>query len=229
VSDATAPQRQATEAAQQQARARRSYDRMSRVYGMLSDSSEKRFVKDAIEELLRPEEGEVVLEPGFGTGQALMALAVGVGESGRVAGIDISEGMLDHARRRLEHHGLAERVHLRLGSATELPYRDSTFDAVFMSFTLELFADDQIPTVLAECVRVLKPTGRLCVACMSDHGGSAAMEKLYEWSHEHFPSFVDCRPIDAAGALETAGYTVVTERPLTMWGLAVDLVLATPG
>jgi demethylmenaquinone methyltransferase/2-methoxy-6-polyprenyl-1,4-benzoquinol methylase len=216
------------EEAQQQARARRSYDRLSHVYSMLSDSSEKRFVRDAIEGLLRPEEGEAILEPGFGTGQALLALATGVGETGRVEGIDISHGMLDQARHRLEHHGLAGRVHLQVGSATELPYDDGTFDAVFMSFTLELFADDQMPVVLAECARVLKPTGRICVACMSDHGGNAAMEKLYEWSHEHFPSFVDCRPIDAPGSLEAAGYAVTTVRPLAMWGLAVDLVLATP-
>jgi demethylmenaquinone methyltransferase/2-methoxy-6-polyprenyl-1,4-benzoquinol methylase len=235
MSDTSAPQDGVDERdrvgdeAQQQARARRSYDRLSHVYGMLSDSSEKRFVKDAIEELLRPEEGEVILEPGFGTGQALLALATGVGETGRVEGIDISDGMVAQARHRLEHHGLTDRIHLQVGSATDMPYAPATFDAVFMSFTLELFPDDQIPVVLAECARVLKPTGRMCVACMSGHGGNAAMEKLYEWSHEHFPSFVDCRPIDAPGALEAAGYAVTTVRPLTMWGLAVDLVLATPG
>lgn len=217
-----------TGAEHQQERARHSYDRLSRVYGLLSDSSEKRFVKDAIEGLLRPEEGEVILEPGFGTGQALLALAVAVGERGHVDGIDISAGMLEQARRRLDRHGLADRVGLHLGSATEMPFADDTYDAVFMSFTLELFGDDEMPAVLAESGRVMKSGGRLCVACMSTRGGDAVMERLYGWSHEHFPSFVDCRPIDAPAALAAAGFSVSEVRPLSMWGLAVDLVLATP-
>lgn len=228
MSDTSTPEGRTSQEEAQQVQARRSYDRLSRVYGMLSDSSEKRFVKEAIEDLLEPREGEVVLEPGFGSGQALVALAELVGDDGHVCGIDISDGMVERTRRRLEHQGLDGRAEVRRGSATDMPYEEGFFDAVFMSFTLELFPDDQIPVVLAECARVLKPTGRLCVACMSSHGGNAAMEKLYEWSHEHFPSFVDCRPIDAEGAIAGAGFEVVTSKQLSMWGLAVELVLASP-
>lgn len=213
---------------EQQAVARGSYNKMSRVYAMLSDSSEKRFVAEAIEGLLRPAEGEVVLEPGFGTGQALVALAEMVGETGSVCGIDISDGMVEHARKRMAEAGLGSRTHLVRGTATDMPWPDGNFDAAFMSFTLELFPDDQMPVVLAEVARVLRPEGRLCVACMSSHGGVKAMEELYEWSHEHFPSFVDCRPIDAQAALVAAGYDVTASRRLSMWGLSVDLLLATP-
>ena len=149
------------------------------------------------------------------------------GEHGKVFGIDISDGMVERREKLLRKHGLADRVDLRRGSATEMPYPDSAFDAVFMSFTLELFSDDEIPAVLAECARVLKPTGRLCVACMSSHGGVAPMEKLYRWSHDHFPNAVDCRPIDAEATLQEAGFTVTQTKQLSMWGLAVDLVLAT--
>ena len=149
------------------------------------------------------------------------------GAHGKVFGIDISDGMVERREKLLRKHGLADRVDLRRGSATEMPYPDSAFDAVFMSFTLELFSDDEIPAVLAECARVLKPTGRLCVACMSSHGGVAPMEKLYRWSHDHFPNAVDCRPIDAEATLQEAGFTVTQTKQLSMWGLAVDLVLAT--
>ena len=212
----------------QQDAARDGYNRMSRVYGALSDSSEKRFVREAIDGLLAPAEGEVILEPGFGTGQALVSLAHLVGPEGRVCGIDISDGMLEHTSARVEDAGLTDRVELVRGSATAMPWPDDHFDAAFMSFTLELFSDEDIPVVLAEVARVLRPGGRLCVACMSSHGGMKAMEELYEWSHRHFPSFVDCRPIDGSAALGRAGFTITDSRRLSMWGLAVELLLASP-
>ncbi len=218
----------AREDAAQQETARQGYNRLSRVYALLSDSSEKRFVREAVEEMLRPAPGESILEPGFGTGQVLVALAEVVGPTGSVAGVDISDGMVEQAGKRLRDHGLADRVELHRASATDLPFADESFDAVFMSFTLELFPDEQIPTVLAECARVLRPTGRLCVAAMSNNGGSIAMEKLYGWSHRHFPTFVDCRPIPVRQVIEAARYSVVEQRSLSMWGLAVELVLAKP-
>ncbi len=210
----------------QEATARRSYNAMSRVYGLLSDSSEKRFVRTAIEELLRPSAGEHILEPGFGAGQVLVALAELVGEDGHIDGIDISDGMVAQARKRVARAGLEQRVSIRQGSVTALPYKARSFDAVFMSFTLELFSDELIPAVLAQIRRVLKPTGRLCVACMSAESGNATMEKLYRWSHRRFPHFVDCRPIAAATWLTRTGFEITQRRTLDMWGLGVDLLLA---
>lgn len=206
--------------------ARDAYNRLSRVYGWLSQSSERRFVEQAIEGLLQPQAGEVVLEPGFGAGQVLLALAEAVGPTGRVAGLDIADGMVEQARRRLARHGLADRVDLQRGDIRRAPYPNAAFDAVFMSFTLELFGDRDQPLVLGEVRRVLKPGGRLCVACMSNQGGVPAMERLYGWAHDRFPTFVDCRPIDAAALLPGAGLTLDEVRHLSMWGLAVDLVLA---
>lgn len=212
----------------QQQTARASYDRMSKVYAWLSDDSEKRFVDLAIDGLLKPQPGEAVLEPGFGTGQVLAALAQAVGPDGKAFGIDISDGMLHQASKLLAEHGLEQQSVLQVASATDMPFAENTFDAVFMSFTLELFPDDQIPLVLAECARVLKPTGRLCVAAMSDKGGNAAMEALYRWSHAHFPKFVDCRPISVRPTITKAGFTIEDGRAESMWGLAVDIVLARP-
>lgn len=212
----------------QQEKSRTTYNRMSRVYGWLSDASEREFVEQAVAGLLRPQPGDWILEPGFGTGQVLLALAEAVGPEGHVAGIDISDGMLKRAQERLEKHALAQRADVRRGSATDLPWDAATFDGVFMSFTLELFPDDQIPAVLTEVHRVLKGSGRLCVACMSDQGPDNTMEHLYRWSHRHFPNAVDCRPIDAPRRLRDAGFTVTATRRLSMWGLAVDLVLAEP-
>lgn len=206
--------------------ARRSYNKMSKVYGVLSAGSEKRFVEVAVRQMLKPEEGERILEPGFGTGQVLAALARAVGPSGRVYGIDISDGMVGATSKRLERKGLSGRAELLRGDACEMPYQDGCFDAVFMSFTLELFADEDIPVVLGECRRVLKEEGRLCVASMSDQGKDGLMTRLYLWSHRRFPHFVDCRPIHVRKAVEEAGFGVMDYRIMSMWGLPVEMILA---
>jgi ubiquinone/menaquinone biosynthesis C-methylase UbiE len=204
---------------------RRSYNRMSRFYGLLSADSEKKFVEVAVDRYLKPRAGERILEPGFGTGQVLVALADRVGEDGKVYGIDISDGMVGEARKRLKREGLTGRVELTQGDAADLPYGDGCFDGVFMSFTLELFDTPEIPVVLGECMRVLKDGGRLCVASMSDRGKQGTMMKLYIWSHRRFPSFVDCRPIFARSFVEGAGFEVEGYEVMSMWGLPVEIIL----
>jgi len=209
--------------------ARQSYNSMSRFYSLLSNGSEKKFVKTAIEGFLKPRAGERVLEPGFGSGQVLVALARAVGEEGKAYGIDISDGMVEVTRKRLAREGLEGRVELTRGDAAALPYEDGFFDAVFMSFTLELFDAPEIPVVLRECRRVLKDGGRICVASMSDRGKHGTMMKLYVWSHKKFPNFIDCRPIHARAFVEEAGFEVTGYEIMSMWGLPVEIVLGRKG
>jgi ubiquinone/menaquinone biosynthesis C-methylase UbiE len=98
------------------AEAKAAYDKMSRWYDVLASSSEQPSVRLGLEKLAAAE-GEVILEIGFGTGHALVALAEAVGDSGMVYGIDISEGMRSMAQEKLKRAGLAERVVLKLGDA----------------------------------------------------------------------------------------------------------------
>jgi len=92
--------------------------------------------------------GKEVLEVGCGTGLILNRIAK---TARRAVGIDLSPGMLEHARRRgLEVHE---------ASATELPFDDNTFD-VAVSFKV-LAHVENIGKAMAEMARVVRPGGRI--------------------------------------------------------------------
>ena len=192
------------------------YDKISKVYDLLSEHTEGP-VREAGLRMLAPQPGETVLEIGFGTGHALVWLARAVGPSGKVHGIDLSDGMMAVTESLLRHEGVADRVALRTGDATELPYAADSMDAVFMSFTLELFGTAEIPVVLAQCKRVLKTGGRIVVVSMSKEGEHGLVYEAYEWTHRHFPNFVDCRPIFVSQVLAGAGFQVTEKQNLQIW------------
>jgi demethylmenaquinone methyltransferase/2-methoxy-6-polyprenyl-1,4-benzoquinol methylase len=206
--------------------ARASYNRMSGWYDLLSGSSEKRLIAAGLQQL-GVQAGERVLEIGVGTGHVLVDLANLAGPTGRVAGLDIAEGMLAVARRRLSRAGLAGRADLGLGDAARLPFKSAGMDAIWTSFTLELFDTPEIPIVLQECRRVLRPGGRLGIVAMSRTGHAGRMVKLYEWLHDRLPRTVDCRPIYVEEVVGRAGFHLVASRVASMWGLPVEIVLAT--
>lgn len=207
--------------------ARASYNRLSRWYDVIAGSTEQKY-RDWGLEKLSAQPGERILEIGFGTGHCLVSLARAVETEGRVIGLDISDGMLAIAKDRLEQEGLQDRVDLHLGDAASLDFIPAdSLDGVFMSFTLELFDNPEIPRVLQECHRILKPGGRLAVVSMTKTEPPGLPVRIYEWFHEHMPNYADCRPIFARQALEANGFKIQDVSISSMWGLPVEIVLGT--
>ncbi len=117
-------------------------------------------------------------------------------------------------------------VQLICGDAENLPLPSDSVDGIFMSFTLELFDTPDIPTVLRECMRVLKVGGRLAIVGLSKET-QGGLVRAFEWTHRHFPNLVNCRPIFVRRALEEAGYLVHETLRKRMW-VPVEIVLAQP-
>ena len=208
--------------------ARANYNRLSKWYDLLAGKSERACSAIGAQKLAVAH-GERVLEIGFGTGNNLVEIARCAGDAGYVYGIDISDGMLEQCQTRVAAAGLANRVELHRGDATQLPWADESLDAVFLSFTLELFDTPELARVIEQCHAVLKPDGRMCVVAMARQMPPGLMMRLYRWAHTRFPVLVDCRPIDAPKLILAAGFEIRELTRLSLWGLPVDVVLARRG
>ena len=109
--------------------------------------------------------GRDVLEVGSGAGQCSRWVRA---QGGRSFGLDLSIRQLQHSRRIDDDSGVS--VPSVLGTATDLPFADDSFDVVFSSFGALQFVAD-IDVAVAEAARVLRPGGRFA---FSIHGRSEA-------------------------------------------------------
>lgn len=200
------------------------YDHLSPWYDMLSGPWEKTARQDALR-MLAPQQGEILLEIGTGTGHGLAYLAQAVSTSGQVYGLDLSTGMLAKAGDRLRAIKNIS-VSLVAGDAVCLPFRLATFDAIFASFVIELFDEEEIPKLLKSCRETLQPNGRLCAVSLTKSGRSLFLRRLYEWAQCRFPKLIDCRPIFLAHALEDAGFEIQEISHRYPLDLPVEIVLA---
>jgi demethylmenaquinone methyltransferase/2-methoxy-6-polyprenyl-1,4-benzoquinol methylase len=214
--------------------ARASYDRLSGWYDWIAAGPSEEACLGLGLRLLGVRPGERALEIGFGTGRGIVRLARAAGPSGKVCGVDVSDGMVEATRRRLEKESsepssetqMAPVELHRCDAASDLPFEAESFDAVLMTFTLELFDTPEIPLVLERCKDLLKPgAGRIAVVSLAKDPGSRA-GRLYEWLHDRLPAVADCRPIYPQVHLAEAGFEVVEAARASVWGLPVEAVLA---
>jgi SAM-dependent methyltransferase len=106
-------------------------------------------------------DGETVLDLGSGAGADVLISARRVGAAGKAIGIDMTDEMLDLARRNAADAGV-QNVEFRKGYLEDLPVADDSVDVVISNCVINLSADKS--KVLTEAARVLRPGGRLAVS-----------------------------------------------------------------
>ena len=140
---------------------------------------------------LRP--GEVVLDLGSGGGIDVLLSASRVGPTGFAYGLDMTDEMLELARRNAADAG-ATNVEFRKGRIESIPLGDASVDVVISNCVVNLSTDKA--AVLAEVARVLRPGGRVGISDV------VADDALSPGERAERGSFVGC----IAGALSFAEY-----------------------
>ncbi|MGA1790749.1 MAG: DUF5714 domain-containing protein [bacterium] len=110
-------------------------------------------------------EGEVLVDLGSGTGIECFIAARMVGPQGMVYGIDMSDIMLDMAKRSAEkvarNLGFSN-VEFRRGYLEDIPLKENSVDVVISNCVINLSPDKR--RTFCEIMRILKPGGRICIS-----------------------------------------------------------------
>lgn len=128
-----------------------------------------------------------ILDVATGTGDVAFRLYERFGPYAEITGIDLSNGMLDIARKKLAGMPDEERRHITFAKADclHLPYSDGSFDAVTVAYGVRNF--DRLAAGYAEILRVLRPGGILCVIELCEPASPLLRSGYRLYSHRLIP------------------------------------------
>ena len=153
-------------------------------------------------------EGETVLDLGSGGGLDVLVSAQRVGPSGRAYGLDMTDEMLELARRNRDQAGVENAEFLR-GTIESIPLADNSVDVIISNCVINLSADKA--QVLREAARVLRPGGRFAVTdVIADPDMDAETRRdMQQWTGCIAGALTEA---DFRRELDTAGFTEVEIR-----------------
>ena len=133
-------------------------------------------------ERLAARPGERVLDLGTGPGEPAMTLAAQVGSRGHVTGVDLSEKMIEIARKVANSRRLRN-VDFQVMDCSSLTLADASFHAATCCFGFQIFTDPE--KAARETYRVLKPGGRVSVCVWSTGDKVPFLHAIIEPMLEH--------------------------------------------
>ena len=136
------------------------YDRLNHLMSLGIDRSWRRTAL----KWLRPHRPALVLDVATGTGDFAIQ-ACRMLPSASLTGVDLSEGMMQVGRRKVEQAGLAARIDFQREDCEALTFSDASFDAVTVAFGIRNF--EHLDRGLREMCRVFRPGGHLVILELS--------------------------------------------------------------
>lgn len=171
---------------------REMFDRIAPRYDLLNhtlSASIDRLWRRRVVRIVRGCRPQRILDVATGTGDLAIAMAHGI-EGAEVLAVDLSEGMLAIARRKVAERGLAGRIALERGDAEHLAVADASVDVATVAFGVRNFGDPE--KGLRELARTIKPGGKVVILEFS-RPRKGLFRTLYEW--------YSCRVLPRIGGL----------------------------
>ena len=166
--------------------------------------------------------GLAVLNVGLGTGKADAIIQSVVAPGGTAYGLDLSTVMLRLAYQRSS-------ALLCAGDARCLPFASSSFSRLLSTYVLDLLPASDLPRVLADFQRVLKPGGRMVVVSLTEGVNAASRVVIGLWKAAYGLSPVacgGCRPLQLAHMVRQANFCQVEREVVVQLGVPSEIVIA---
>lgn len=172
-----------------------------------------------------------ILDVATGTGD--LAIAALTLHPEHITGVDISEGMLDIGRKKMQERNLQSKIALQYGDSEALPFGDGHFDAITCAYGVRNF--EHLEKGLSEMSRVLRPGGKVAILEFS-HPKNFPVKQLYQFyfryilpglgkavskdatAYTYLPASVKAFPEgkNFCSILENCGFKNAHARPLTL-------------
>ncbi|PWB27828.1 bifunctional demethylmenaquinone methyltransferase/2-methoxy-6-polyprenyl-1,4-benzoquinol methylase UbiE [Flavobacterium sp. HTF] len=127
------------------------YDNLNRVISFGIDVKWRKKVLKIVSD----KKPKKILDIATGTGD--LAILMSKTNAEKIIGLDISAGMLEVGKKKVEEKKLSDTIELVLGDSENIPFEDNYFDAITVGFGVRNF--ENLEKGFAEILRVLKPNG----------------------------------------------------------------------
>jgi ubiquinone/menaquinone biosynthesis C-methylase UbiE len=198
------------------------YDKIAGVYNVWGYLTESHARKRALE-LAQIVNGQSIVEVACGTGLAFYEIAKR-NPDGKNTGIDISNGMLQKARKRLATLS-SSNYSLLNGTAFHLPFENETIDTLVNNYMFDLMPFEEMNGLIQEFKRVLKNNGKLVLVNMTK--GESFVSNVYDAVYRLSPkTMAGCRGVQLSDPLNNNGFQIVTREYFQQMLFPSEVILA---
>ncbi len=131
------------------------YDGLNRVISFGTDAKWKQKILKEV----TAKQPKTILDIATGTGD--LAILFAATSATEIIGLDISQGMLDIGKKKIEAQKLDSKIQMVLGDGENIPYPNDYFDVITVAYGVRNF--ENLEKGLAEILRTLKPNGQLII------------------------------------------------------------------